>query len=155
MRVSVSVLLLIGGLAALLFGLPPYFVWQQKLSGEAELRKAEYSRQVVAVEATAKRDAAKMLAEAEIERSKGVAQANRIIGDSLTNNEAYLRYLWVQSLAEGKSEVIYVPTEANLPVLEAGRLGTRSGRTEGGQPAPRRQAQPPLPIPIPGLEVLQ
>lgn len=100
---------------------------------------------MLAVEATAKRDAAKMLAEAEIERAKGVAQANRIIGDSLTNNEAYLRYLWVQSLAEGKSEVIYVPTEASLPVLEAGRLGAHRRGQAGDQPAPIRRSGRPIP----------
>lgn len=33
----------------------------------------------------------------------------------------YIQYLWVQGLHDGSSEVIYVPTEANLPVLEATR----------------------------------
>lgn len=155
MRISWLTLMIVGAVAAVMFGLPPYFVWQQKLSGEAELRKAEYSRQILAVEATAKRDAATMLAQAEIERSKGVAQANRIIGDSLTNNEAYLRYLWVQSLAEGKSEVIYVPTEGNLPILEAGRLGERRGTPENSRPARRPHTQAPQTRQIPGLEFIQ
>lgn len=29
---------------------------------------------------------------------------------------------WVKGLTDGSSEVIYVPTEANLPILEAGRI---------------------------------
>lgn len=62
-----------------------------------------------------------MLAAAEVERAKGVAEANRIIGESLKNNEGYLRYLWIQGLQDGSSEVIYVPTEASLPILEATR----------------------------------
>jgi len=73
-------------------------------------------------------ESAKNLAKAEIERAKGVAEANKIIGESLKGNEAYLRYLWIQSLSDGHSETIYVPTEANLPVLEATRrfeLGMR------------------------------
>jgi hypothetical protein len=52
-----------------------------------------------------------------------VAQANKIIGDSLKDNEAYLRYLWIQNLENSKDRtIVYVPTEANLPILEAGRL---------------------------------
>ena len=53
--------------------------------------------------------------------AKGTAEANRIIGDSLKNNEAYLRYLWIHNLEEGKNEVIYIPTEAGMPILEAGK----------------------------------
>ena len=103
-------------------GVPQYMVWQQGQSGLAKLREAEYSRQILVQEGQAKRDAAGMLAEAEIARAKGVAEANRIIGDSLQGNEAYLRYLWVQGLSDGNGEVIYVPTEANIPILEATRL---------------------------------
>lgn len=99
---------------------PNYSVWQQGLAGEAELKRAEQNRKIAVNEAEAKRDAATMLAEAEVERAKGVAQANKIIGDSLRENEQYLRYLWIQGLQDGSSEVIYVPTEAGLPILEAG-----------------------------------
>lgn len=50
-----------------------------------------------------------------------MAEANRIIGDSLKNNEAYLRYLWIRNLEDGPNQIIYVPTEANLPLLESSR----------------------------------
>ena len=43
-------------------------------------------------------DSAKLLADAEVERAKGVAQANAIIGDSLKNNEEYLRYLYINGI---------------------------------------------------------
>ena len=46
----------------------------------------------------------KALAQAEIERAKGVAEANRIIGDSLKGNESYLRYLWISGLKDGRDE---------------------------------------------------
>ncbi len=108
-------LLLSGGL----WGCPKYSVWQQGLSGEAELKRAEWNRQITIREAEAKKEAAKALASAEVERAKGVAEANKIIGDSLKDNDAYLRYLWIQGLQDGSSEVIYIPTEANLPLLEA------------------------------------
>jgi regulator of protease activity HflC (stomatin/prohibitin superfamily) len=102
---------------------PPYRVYSQKMEGEAELAKADYSKQVLVREAEAKKQAAQSYADAEVIRAQGVAKANQIIGDSLKNNEAYLRYLWINNLAsaEGKGQVIYVPTEANLPILEAQR----------------------------------
>jgi len=61
-------------------------------------------------------------AEIEVARAKGVAQANEIISGSIS--EQYIQYLWVQGLNDGNSEVIYVPTEANLPILEATRKAT-------------------------------
>jgi len=100
---------------------PLYRLYSEKLGGLAKLKEAEYSRKIAIEEAEAKKKAAKALADAEVIRARGVAEANKIIGESLNNNEAYLRYLWVQGLQDGKSEVIYVPTEANLPILEATR----------------------------------
>lgn len=118
--VSVSVLLLI---AVTSFGVPYYRVWQQRMEGEAELAKAQQNRQIAIAEAEAKKSSAKLHAEAEIERAKGVAEANRIIGESLTDHENYLRYLWITNLESGSGkEVIYIPTEAGLPILEATRL---------------------------------
>ena len=73
-------------------------------------------------EAKAEKDSAVELAKAEIERAKGVAEANQIIGDSLKGNSDYLRYLWIEGLHDDSAEVIYVPTEAGLPILEASRL---------------------------------
>lgn len=102
-----------------MWGCPQYNIYSKRLGGEAQLREAEWNRQIMVQEANAKKDAASLLAEAEVERAKGVAKANKIIGDSLKQNEAYLRYLWIQGLQDGSSEVIYVPTEANLPILEA------------------------------------
>lgn len=102
-------------------GYPKYNVWKQELSGKAKLREAEWSRRVVIEEAAATKESAQHLADAEEIRAKGVAAANAIIGDSLKDNESYLRYLWIQGLHDGTSETIYIPTEANLPILEASR----------------------------------
>ena len=107
-------------LVGLLYGIPKYQVWQQGLKGQAELARAEQNRKIAVQEAEAKKDSAKALAEAEVIRAEGIAKANRIIGDSLKENEAYLRYLWIQALTENQQDVIYVPTEAGLPILEAG-----------------------------------
>ncbi len=101
---------------------PVYSVWSQRLAGEAELAKAESSRKIRILEARAEQEAAKALAEAEVIRAEGVSKANKIIGDSLQNNEGYLRYLWIQGLQSNHMQVVYVPTEANLPILEATRM---------------------------------
>lgn len=94
-----------------------------KAKGEAELLEAESSKKIAVETARAQLESAKLLAQAEVERAKGVAEANKIIGDSLKANEAYLRYLYLTNLekAEAKGTVIYVPTEAGLPILEAGK----------------------------------
>lgn len=116
---AIGVILL---LAAFFYVWPKYKVYQQSLAGEAELARAVQNRQIKIEEAKAASESAKLLAAAEIERAKGVAEANKIIGESLKGNEAYLRYLWIQGLQEGSTpQVIYVPTEAGLPILEAGR----------------------------------
>lgn len=98
---------------------PQYKVYHQRLEGEAELAKAEYAKKVMVQDALARQESAKSLAEAEIIRAEGTAKANTIIGDSLKGNESYLHYMWIRTLDEGKNEVIYIPTEAGLPLLEA------------------------------------
>ena len=111
--------------AVLMFIGPKYRVWSSGMAGEAELNQAQYNRQIAVREAQAKKESAKLLAEAEVERAKGVAEANKIIGASLQNNQAYLRYLYIDKLANGENrEVIYIPTEAGLPILEANRRTT-------------------------------
>lgn len=121
MLVVFGVVVALLGLGGGCYGCPQYAVYHQRMEGEAELAKAEYSKKVMVQDAIARHESAKSLAAAEVERAKGVAEANKIIGESLKENESYLRYLWIHSLAEGNAEVIYVPTEANLPILEAGR----------------------------------
>ncbi|MFN4007656.1 MAG: hypothetical protein ACK4HE_09120 [Chitinophagaceae bacterium] len=133
----VSALIKIGGTLIVIiliwmFGYPVYRVWQQSLEGEAELKRAEQNRKIAVQEAEAKKEAAKSLADAEVIRAQGVAKANEIIGNSLKNNEEYLRYLWIDNLEKNQNSVIYVPTEAGLPILEAGRLGKLPKSTSKG-----------------------
>jgi regulator of protease activity HflC (stomatin/prohibitin superfamily) len=106
-----------------LWGCPAYNVYSQRMSGEAELARAEYTRRTAVLEAQAKFDAASKLADAEVARARGVAQANQIIGQSLKGEEGcnYLRYLWIDRLDTNHGQVIYVPTEGGLPILEAGK----------------------------------
>lgn len=110
-----------GGIGGCSYVYPRYRVWAAEMEGQAELAQADGNRKIAVLEAQAKLESAKSLAAAEIERARGVAEANRIIGESLQGNEGYLRYLWIQNLESGSNTVIYVPTETNLPILEAGK----------------------------------
>ncbi|WP_086606777.1 membrane protease subunit [Erythrobacter donghaensis] len=98
-------------------------VWNAETAGEAELAQARQNRQIATLEAEAKLESAKLLAQAEVERAKGVAEANRIVADGLGGPEGYLRYLYIENLSQSQGKIIYVPTEAGLPILEAGRRG--------------------------------
>jgi len=101
---------------------PQYRVYSQRLAGEAALAEAQSSRQVAILEARAKKESAISLAEAEVIRAQGAAKANQILQNSLGGPEGYLRYLQIQALEDSKAELIYVPTEAGLPVTESRRL---------------------------------
>ena len=112
---AIGVIVLV--LASVFVGGPLYGVWQQSLSGKAELEKAEYTRKVAVLEAQAKKDSAQQLAEAEVIRARGVAQANEIIGESLKDNPAYLQYLWITQGEENANRTVYmVPSSGGAPV---------------------------------------
>lgn len=98
-------------------------VWNAQSAGEAELAQARQNRQIATLEAEAKLESAKLLAQAEVERAKGVAEANRIVANGLGGPEGYLRYLYIENLSQSQGKIIYVPTEAGLPILEAGKRG--------------------------------
>lgn len=106
-------------------GVPYYSVWQQEMSGKAEYAKAEQNRKIKIEEAKANLEAEKLNAQAEIERAKGAAKAIEIENGSIT--PTYIQYLWVrQQNAQTNNKIIYIPTEAGLPVLEAGRVASKS-----------------------------
>lgn len=119
---AVASLLILAAIVAIpMWGLPKYRVYSQDLRGQAQLREAEWTKKIMVEEARAERESATELAAAEVERAKGVAAANEIIGGSLKGNSEYLRYLWIEGLKDGNNETIYIPTEAGLPILEATR----------------------------------
>lgn len=101
--------------------MPRYRIYRQDLAGQANLRQQEWEKKIAIEEARAILESSTLRAQAEIERAKGVAESNRIIGEGLKNNEQYLRYLWIQGLQTNQMQVVYVPTEAGLPILEAGK----------------------------------
>lgn len=98
---------------------------------------AEQRAQSEAAEFAAKSEVtqAQAKADAEVIRAKGLAEAQEIIAETLT--EEYLRYRYIDAVASSDGQVIYVPTEAGLPILEAGRSVTDEEKKaeveEGGE----------------------
>jgi len=112
----------IGGL---MFGMPQYSVYAARLEGESELAKATYSKQVAVSAAQNKLDAAKLEAETDKTRAIGLAAANKTLADGLGGPEGYLKWAYIEALKEvaqhNGTQVIYIPTEAGSPILEAGK----------------------------------
>ena len=112
--ISVAVIL------GFMFGYPKYKVWKAEQNGKAQFAEAEQNRRIKIEEAKANLEAEKLNAQAEIERAKGAAEAIRIENGSITPE--YIQYLWVRQQGSlSDKTVIYIPTEANLPILEANR----------------------------------
>lgn len=130
--IAAFVVIVAFGLAA---GCPSYNVYLAEMSGKAALAKAEQDREIVVREARANSEAAELDAKsrvtraeaearAEVERARGVAEANRIIAEGLGGADGYLRYLYIDALRSCEAgDVIYIPTEAGVPILEAGVRG--------------------------------
>lgn len=97
-------------------------IWKQRQHGMAELARAEGNRQIRLAEARAEMESAKCHAEAEVIRAKGVAEANKIIGDSLKGNDAYLKYRFIEGLQTNQMQTIYIPHDGMLPITESTRF---------------------------------
>lgn len=124
--VNVGIAIVLGCIviiAVLMAIIPKYRVYSRTLHGEAQLREQEYSKQILVEQAKAEAEAAKLLAEAEVTRARGVAQANEIIAGGLKNNPDYLQYLAIQAqekMADNPNHsVIYIPSGFNgIPLVK-------------------------------------
>lgn len=97
-------------------------ITQLTAEGQAQLAKAESDRKVIAINAEMRLKAAQYDAQREIVRAKGIATANQIMANSLGGPEGYLRWKYIEMLEENRTaKTIYIPTEAGLPILEAGQ----------------------------------
>ncbi|MDP1607193.1 MAG: hypothetical protein Q8L93_11245 [Rhodocyclaceae bacterium] len=90
-------------------------VWQQEYSGRAALAKADQTRQIIVTQANA-----------ELESARAMADAIGIMGEAAHKYPEYRQQEFIgafaEALKEGKiNQIIYVPTEANIPILEAGK----------------------------------
>ena len=120
---SIIAIVVVGVLV--LIGLPTYNVYSKQMQGKAAYEQAVQDRRIRVLEAQAALDSAQLTAQAEVARACGTNEANRIMAESLGGPDNYLRWSYIHMLEEtaGKPgrEVIYIPTEAAMPILEASR----------------------------------
>jgi hypothetical protein len=120
----VATVAVLGG-TLMLWGCPQYGVYTNRLGGQATFERAEQDRRVKIEEAKAAFESAKLHASAEVERARGTAEANKILQENLGGPENYLRWRTIQMLEEtGRGagrETVYIPTEAMMPITEAGK----------------------------------
>lgn len=110
-------IVLLLGIAAVMGGCPVYNVWTARLDGEATLARAQQARQVLVAQA-----------DAELEAASRRAKAIEIMGAAAQQYPEYRQQEFIGAFAEALKEgnidqIVYVPTEANIPVLEATRHG--------------------------------
>ena len=110
-----SLALLLGISAAVAFGYPQYKVWEQSKAGEAALAKATQDRQIKVQEA-----------EAEQEAASKQAEANRILGESIRQYPESMEQKWVEAIEKTSNQVIYLPTEASVPITESARMAQKA-----------------------------
>lgn len=109
------VLLAGGGIWAGLWGVGQVRIMLAHAAGKARMVEAEQSRQVLVITAQAEKDAA-----------TAQAQAIATVGAAAQAYPEYREQQFISAfgdaLKEGKiNQIIYVPTEANIPLLEAGK----------------------------------
>ena len=120
--------LVFGGIAMALVALamfvfPLWGVWASRLSGQAKLQEANNEQRVQVSQAQARLEAADLNKKAAVIEAEAVAEQINKIGANLQKHDLYLKWQWIKMMEERPdSSVIYVPTETNLPILEATRL---------------------------------
>ncbi len=111
--------IIIGSISGGLYMYPKYRLYKMDMSGQAELAKAEWTKKIQIEEAKGQLEAAKYSRETELIKANTEAEANRIVAGSL--DPLYIRYKMVERMTDANTQIIYVPTEGGIPILEAGR----------------------------------
>jgi regulator of protease activity HflC (stomatin/prohibitin superfamily) len=113
--ISLSTFLLVVLVPLIMWGCPQYSVYEQKMRGESELARATANRQILVQQAEAEKEAA-------VKRAEAIA----IVGQASKDFPEYRQQEFIGAFAEALntgriSQIIYVPTEAGIPITEAGR----------------------------------
>lgn len=113
--IGLLLLAVVGG--GLMFGLPVYSVWKQGMVGKAALRRAEQEKQIMIETAKAELESAKI-------RSMAIAEVGRAAQQYPEYRHQEFIAAFGEAIQSGTiDQIIYVPTEANIPIVEAGRIG--------------------------------
>lgn len=113
------------GIVSTLWGLiwaPRWNVWKMHQEGLADLANAKNEQQVQVAQAQGRLDAANLNKQAAVIEAQAVSAQIEQIGEHLKDHPLYLRWQWIKMMEEtDQHSTIYVPTEAGLPILEAGK----------------------------------
>lgn len=98
---------------SLMWLIPHYTVWSAGMKGQAILAEAEFSKKAQIEQARAEKESALLRAE-----------AIQIVGKASKDFPEYRHQEFIGAFAEALKEgnidqIIYVPTEANIPIIEA------------------------------------
>ena len=105
---------------------PIWRVWAAHKNGMADLAQAKNEQQIQTAQAQGRLDAAEINKKAAVIEAEAVSAQISVIGAQLTQHDLYLKWQWIKMMEERpNTSVIYVPTEAGLPILEAGRTPRR------------------------------
>jgi regulator of protease activity HflC (stomatin/prohibitin superfamily) len=122
----IIILVVMGVIVWAVYGYPMWRVWAQERAGAADLAQAHMEQQVQVARAKGRLDAAQLNKQAAIVEAEAVSEQIKRIGEQLTSHDLYLKWQWIKMMEEtDNNDVIYVPTEANIPILEATRLKDR------------------------------
>ncbi|HXN71477.1 MAG TPA: hypothetical protein VN861_02875 [Candidatus Acidoferrales bacterium] len=108
----------------ILVGYPKWKVWASHQDGLADLTRAKNEQQIQIAQAQSRLDAADLNKKAAVIEAQAVALQIQEIGQQLTEHDLYLKWQWIKMMEDrhDKSATIYVPTEANIPIMEATRM---------------------------------
>lgn len=103
-----------------------YRLWAVEYSGQREVAEQNYRGQAIKARADNERLVRVTQAEAELAAAQATAQAIELVGVAAQKYPEYRQQEFILGFAEalraGKiDQVIYVPTEANIPIMEAGK----------------------------------
>ena len=116
---SIFVTLVVITFVALMFGTSMayrhYSVWSMEMQGKAKLAEATQSRQIQIEQA-----------KGELEAAKHRAEAIAIVGEATQQYPEYRQQEYIGAFAEALKEgnigqIMYIPTEAGIPIMEAGK----------------------------------
>lgn len=105
----------------ILFGYPVWKVWASHKEGMADLEQAKKEQQIQVAQAQGRLDASEINKKAAIIEAQAVSAQIKTIGEQLQAHDLYLKWQWIRMMEDREGETIYVPTEAGLPILEAGK----------------------------------
>lgn len=114
--IALGVVLTLGILFGGMITYRHYQVWAMGMSGKAKLAEAEQSRKI-------------QVEQARVEKESAVyrAEAIQIVGKAAKMYPEYRQQEYIGAFAEALKEgnieqIMYIPTEAGIPILEATRI---------------------------------